>query len=108
MSASFLSTLRAGPPPPRIALLPDALFFTRAVNELTPTGSQSVVGGFFYGRDLFPKQDSPQLGSGSGCPSSNVAEMFYLLVPDPNGVVNGNVRTKNFVSHLTVSTTARA
>ena len=82
------------------------LFFTRAVNELTPTGSQSVVGGFFYGRDLFPKQDSPQLGSGSGCPSSNVAEMFYLLVPDPNGVVNGNVRTKNFVSHLTVSTTA--
>ena len=32
--------------------------------------------------------------------------MFYLLVPDPNGVVNGNARTKNFVSHLTVSTTA--
>src|SRR2546423_6711550 len=31
MSASFLSTLRAGPPPPRIALLPDALFFTRAI-----------------------------------------------------------------------------
>src|SRR5438094_1957384 len=82
------------------------MFFTRAVNELTPTGSQSVVGGFFYGRDLFPKQDDPQLGSGSGCPSSNFAEMFYLLVPDPNGVVNGNVRTKSFVSHLTVSTTA--
>src|SRR5919198_2329823 len=82
------------------------LFFTRAVNELTPTGSASVVGGFFYGRDLFPKQDSPALGPGSGCPSSNYAEMFYLLVPDPNGVVNGNVRTKNFVSHLTVSTTA--
>src|SRR4029077_4931315 len=43
------------------------MFFTRAVNDLTPTGSQSVVGGFFYGRDLFPKQDSPQLGTGSGC-----------------------------------------
>jgi hypothetical protein len=27
----FLDTLRAGPPPPKIALLPDALFFTRAV-----------------------------------------------------------------------------
>lgn len=28
---SFLATLRAGPPPPRVALLPDGLFFTRAV-----------------------------------------------------------------------------
>lgn len=82
------------------------MFFTRAVNELTPHASTSVVGGFFYARDLFPKQDSPQLGAGSGCPSSNFSEMFYLLVPDPNGVVNGNVRTKTFVSHLTVSTTA--
>jgi hypothetical protein len=82
------------------------MFFTRAVNELTPAGSQSVVGGFFYGRDLFPQQDSPQLGTGSGCPTSNVAEMFYLMVPDPNGVVNGNVRTKTFVQHLTNSTTA--
>src|SRR4051812_6492829 len=27
----LLDTLRAGPPPPKIALLPDALFFTRAV-----------------------------------------------------------------------------
>ena len=27
----FLDTLRAGPPPPKIAFLPDALFFTRAV-----------------------------------------------------------------------------
>jgi hypothetical protein len=32
--------------------------------------------------------------------------MFYLLVPDPNGVVNGNTRTKSFVQHLTNSTTA--
>ena len=31
MSASPLSFLRAGPPPPTVALLPDALFFTRAV-----------------------------------------------------------------------------
>lgn len=82
------------------------MFFTRAVNELTPRASASVVGGFFYARDLFPKQDSPQLGTGSGCATSNVAEMFYLMVPDPNGIVNGNVRTKTFVSHLTVSTTA--
>ena len=31
MSDSFLSTLRAGPPPPKVALLPDGLFFTRAL-----------------------------------------------------------------------------
>ena len=82
------------------------MFFTRAVNELTPAGSNSVVGGFFYGRDLFPKADSPELGTGSGCPTSNVAEMFYLMVPDPSGIVNSNVRTKSFVQHLTNSTTA--
>ncbi|HEY2376575.1 MAG TPA: hypothetical protein VGH98_11425 [Gemmatimonadaceae bacterium] len=80
------------------------LFFTRAVNELTPTGSPGgIVGGFFYARDLFPKQDVSGI---EGCPSSNFAEMFYLLVPDPNGVVNGNDRTKFDVSHLTVVTTA--
>lgn len=83
------------------------MFFTRAVNEMTPKGSASVVGGFFYGRDLFPKTDSPTLGPGSGCATSNVAEMFYLAVPDPNALVNGNTTfTKTFVSHLTVSTTA--
>jgi hypothetical protein len=31
MCASTLQILRAGPPPPRVALLPDALFFTRAI-----------------------------------------------------------------------------
>ena len=83
------------------------MFFTRAVNEMTPKGSSSVVGGFFYGRDLFPKQDSQVLGPGSGCATSNVAEMFYLAVPDPNALVNGNTNfTKQFVSHLTLSTTA--
>jgi hypothetical protein len=31
MSASFLRFLRSGPPPPNVVLLPDAMFFTRAV-----------------------------------------------------------------------------
>ncbi len=35
MSASPLRFLRAGPPPPQVALLPDGLFFTRAVS-VTP------------------------------------------------------------------------
>ena len=79
------------------------LFFTRAVNELTPPNSQSLVGGFFYGRDLFPKAATETLDA---CPTSNVAELFYLLVPDPNGVVNGNRRDKGTVQRLTISTTA--
>ena len=73
-------------------------FFTRAVNELSPQGSQSVIGGFFFGRDLFPKTASDRLGA---CPTSNEAEMFYLLVPDPNGEVNGNVRSLDLVRRVT-------
>lgn len=57
------------------------VFFTVAVNELPannnlPQNSGSYVGGFFYNRDLFPR---------SSCEGSNVAEMFYMLVPDPIG-----------------------
>lgn len=74
------------------------LFFTRAVNELTPANSQSFVGGFFSSRDLFPHVATPRL---QACPGSNIAEMFYLLTPDPLGVVNGNRRTTGFVDSLT-------
>ena len=70
------------------------LFFTRAVNELTPPGQNSYVGGFFFSRDLFPKTATGNL---EACATSNIAEMFYLLVPDPEGVVNQNVRTTSFV-----------
>jgi hypothetical protein len=74
------------------------LLFPLAVNELTPRNSQSYVGGFFFSRDLFPKVATPALDA---CAGSNVAEMFYLLAPDPAGVVNGNVRTAGFVDSLT-------
>jgi hypothetical protein len=77
------------------------LFFTRAVNELTSGGSNSVVLGFFYQRDLFPKTALP-----GPCPGSNVAEMFYLLVPDSLGVVNNNKRTKTQVIGFTNGTVA--
>ena len=73
-------------------------FFTRAVNELSSAGSQSVIGGFFFGRDLFPKTSNSRL---QGCAGSNEAEMFYLLVPDPNGEVNGNVRSLELVRRVT-------
>jgi hypothetical protein len=72
-------------------------FYTRAVNELTPPGSSSFVGGFFFSRDLFAAGD---------CATSNVGEMFYMLVPDPAGTVNGNVRTVSMVRENTLGTLA--
>lgn len=78
------------------------VFFTSAVNQLTPPGAPSgTVLGFYYLRDLLP------LVSPVGdCPASNVAEMFYVLVPDPSGTINGNARTKELVERLTPSTIA--
>jgi hypothetical protein len=79
------------------------IFYTRAVNELTPANSDAVVGGFFHPRDLFPKTSTdPEFA----CASSNEAEMFYMLVPDDAGVVNGNVRTKASVRRGTVGVLA--
>jgi hypothetical protein len=52
------------------------LLFTSAVNALTPAGSSSYVGGFFFDRDLFPVTSTAEL---QGCAGSNFSEMFYLL-----------------------------
>ncbi len=43
MSASPLSFLRAGPPPPKVVLLPDALFFSRSV-PIAPGTAATEVG----------------------------------------------------------------
>ena len=79
------------------------LFFTSAVNALTPRNADYYIGGFFYGRDLLPTTGSTSFSS---CAGSNTAEMFYLLVPDPIGAINGNSFTKTFVSTNTIATTA--
>lgn len=79
------------------------LFFTSAVNALTPKNAGYYIGGFFYGRDLLPTSGTSQLGT---CAGSNTAEMFYLLVPDPTGSINGNTFTKTFVQTNTIATTA--
>ena len=68
--------------------------FTAAVNDLTPAGSPSYVGGFFYSRDLYPT---------TACPGSNQGEMFYLLAPDPTGE-HGNVRSVSFARTAALST----
>ena len=78
------------------------IFFTKEVNKLTPRGSGGVVGGFFYERDLFPKEGTRDL---SGCASSNVAEMYYALVPDPTARFS-DVRSKQSVLELTPGTLA--
>lgn len=79
------------------------LFYTRAVNQLTPGGANFVIGGFFFARDLYPKAARNGLPA---CATSNEREMMYLLVADPNGQVNGNVRTKNDVTRLNRTTVA--
>src|SRR5690348_15019447 len=73
------------------------ILFTPAVNRLTPPGSQGFVEGFFYERDLFPTAQ---------CAGSNQAEMFYMVVPDPSGTVNGNIVTKQDVSGFAVDVLA--
>ncbi len=63
------------------------LFYTGRVNQLTPRGSNSYIGGFFFAGDLFPDSTTHQGGVAiPGCAESNYAELFYLLSPDPAGV----------------------
>ncbi|HEX6626751.1 MAG TPA: Ig-like domain-containing protein [Gemmatimonadaceae bacterium] len=98
-----VDTLNFGAPPDVDGNNHVILFFTRAVNELTPPQQNFYIGGFFFSRDLFPVTTS---GSVAGCVTSNFAEMFYMLVPDPAGVVNQNVRTADFVRSVTLGTLA--
>jgi hypothetical protein len=80
-----------------------AILFTEFVNELTPANSPYFVGGFFHPRDIFLKTST---SNEFACPTSNEGEMFYMLVPDPSGQVNGNTRTLGFVDTLTTSVIA--
>lgn len=75
------------------------LFFTRAVNELTPAGSNVFIAGFFWAGDLFPQDPA---GGLPGCRGSNFAEMFYLFVPDPTGEA-GVPHSVEFARRIAVS-----
>jgi hypothetical protein len=78
------------------------IFFTRAVNELTPRDAGFYYGGFFHPRDLLPRQEN----GASLCAGSNEGEMFYMLVPDTAGAINGNRRRVGFVDSATIGTLA--
>jgi hypothetical protein len=67
------------------------VFFTAAVNALTPRNVDYIVGGYFSARDLFPR------GGRDACVGSNDGELFYMLAPDPSGAVNGNARSRDYV-----------
>jgi hypothetical protein len=77
------------------------IFFTSSVNARTPPNSSFYIGGFFWAGDLFPHQATSRLAA---CPGSNEGEIFYALAPDPNGIINGNTFTVDFVRRVTVST----
>ncbi|HKK26725.1 MAG TPA: hypothetical protein VKB18_01460 [Gemmatimonadota bacterium] len=65
------------------------VLFTKRVNELTPANSQTYFGGFFLPTDLARESAGSANGSQSAgyCEHSNVAELVYLVAPDPNGDV---------------------
>jgi hypothetical protein len=76
------------------------ILYTPEVNKATPRGSGSLLAGFFWAGDLFPRT-----GTG-GCNQSNVGELFYLLVPDPTGtfssarqVTDVREKTRGTVAH---------
>ncbi len=74
------------------------ILYTPEVNKLTPAGNPSgFVGGFFFAGDLFPVAQ---------CAQSNIAEIFYVLAPDPNGTINGNARSTSTVRQGTRGTIA--
>ncbi len=64
------------------------ILFTPVVNALTYPGAPGVIGGFFYGLDLLDRE------------GSNRAEIFYALVPDPDGAYS-DPRSKDFVLEVT-------
>lgn len=76
------------------------VFFTSEVNELTPPGSSGYVAGFFFAGDLFPRQANEGF---QGCPTSNVAEIFYVFAPDP---VRGGPFSKQNVQRGAIGTIA--
>ena len=80
------------------------IVYTPQVNKLTPANNASFVGGFFFAGDLFPS--TPPTPGAFACAQSNMAEMFYVLAPDPDGTINSNKRSTATVRQGTRGTIA--
>jgi Bacterial Ig-like domain (group 2) len=80
------------------------ILYTPEVNKLTPANNSSFVGGFFFAGDLFPSTAAK--AGDFACAQSNVAELFYVLAPDPDGTINNNRRTTTTVRQGTRGTIA--
>jgi hypothetical protein len=79
------------------------ILFTGEVNKLTPRGSTAgIVGGFFFAGDFFPPTGT---NPNTFCQSSNQAEIFYLLSPDPTAKF-GDARSFTSVRQTTRGTIA--
>ncbi|HEY7769752.1 Ig-like domain-containing protein, partial [Longimicrobium sp.] len=79
------------------------ILYTKAVNELTEPGTSSYVGGYFHPRDLFPTSDRDGLAA---CATTNYAEIFYMLVPDPSGSIAGTAFSRETILQTTLGTVA--
>lgn len=80
------------------------ILYTPEVNRATPQGAAGFVAGFFWPGDLVKKTEYQQVGV--ECPQTNEQEIFYMLVPDPAGTVNGNQRSVTVVRQNTRGTIA--
>jgi hypothetical protein len=80
------------------------ILYTPEVNRATASGAAGFVAGFFWPGDLVKKTEYAQLGI--QCPQTNEQEIFYMLVPDPAGTINGNQRSVTVVRQNTRGTIA--
>lgn len=79
------------------------ILYTKAVNQLTTPGTSSYVGGYFHPRDLFPTRDRDGLAA---CATTNYAEIFYMLVPDPSGSISGTAFSRELILQSSLGTIA--
>jgi hypothetical protein len=75
------------------------IFVTSALNETAQPGGSSLTVGFAFALDLVPRASAT---STFQCPASNEGEIFYLIAPDPQGVLGVTV-SEELVRRLTTS-----
>jgi hypothetical protein len=81
------------------------ILYTPEVNKFTKKGSNSYIGGFFWGGDLFTLDDYARAVPPITCPQTNAQEIFYLLAADPTGTFS-DPRSTNLVRQSTRGTIA--